>query len=62
MRAVMNPDVVCLKENDLAVDAMRVMCEKNLRQIPIIAEQGGVLVGLVTETDMMKLLKQVSGS
>lgn len=54
MRAVMNPNVASLKETDLVLDAMRLMREHNLRHVPVISEHGNELVGLVTETDVLK--------
>ena len=54
MRALMNLDVVYLKDNDLVLDAMRVMREKKVRHVPIVSKREGRLVGLVTETDILK--------
>ena len=54
MRALMNLDVVYLKDTDLVLDAMRVMREKKVRHLPIVSEQKGRLVGLVSETDILK--------
>lgn len=53
VRALMHLEPFTLRDNDLVLDAMNLMKDKQVRHIPIVAEDTGRLVGLITETDIL---------
>ena len=53
VRALMGLNPVVLADTDLVLDAMEKMKTGNLRHIPVVSKKEGVLVGLVTETDIL---------
>ncbi|MCP4717455.1 MAG: diguanylate cyclase [Deltaproteobacteria bacterium] len=49
---VMTPDPVCVQETTSLYDALLLSRSRNLRHLPVV-DQNGMLVGLVTQTDMV---------
>jgi acetoin utilization protein AcuB len=54
VRDVMTPHPATLTPVDLVLDAMRLMREKEIRHVPIVAGSPPTLAGLVTETDVLR--------
>lgn len=54
LTALMTSHPTLLKPTDLIMDAMKVIQEQHIRHIPIVSDADGRLVGLVTETDILK--------
>lgn len=54
LTALMTSRPTLLKPADLIMDAMKLIKEQHIRHIPIVSEDAGKLVGLVTETDILK--------
>jgi CBS domain-containing protein len=53
-RDIMSKDVVCLPDDADAATAAKVMLERGIKQIPIVAE--GRLAGIVSRRDLLRLL------
>ncbi|MBI3993964.1 MAG: CBS domain-containing protein [Candidatus Lambdaproteobacteria bacterium] len=54
LASVMTKPVRTLTPEALVMDAMQLIREHGVRHIPIVDENSGKLVGLVTETDLLK--------
>ena len=54
LTALMTTHPMLLKPTDLIMDAMKIIQEQHIRHIPIVSEDDGRLVGLVTETDILR--------
>jgi CBS domain-containing protein len=54
LTALMTSRPTLLKPTDLIMDAMKIIQEQRIRHIPIVSDGDGRLVGLVTETDILK--------
>lgn len=54
IKDVMNPDVVFCKPSDTVREAAKLLKEHNISGVPVI--DGGKLVGVVSEADLLKLL------
>ena len=55
VKDVMNSDVVSCKPDDEISSAAQLLKEHNISGLPVVAE--GKVVGIVTETDVLKLLE-----
>ncbi|HZD43546.1 MAG TPA: CBS domain-containing protein, partial [Methanomicrobiales archaeon] len=59
VKDVMTHEVVTLPPSAPLVDALRVMSTRNIGRIPVVKD--GVLVGIVTRTDIMRLMELREG-
>ena len=56
--AVMSRNVVVVHEDDRAIDAAVLVVERRISGLPVVADNQ-VLVGIITEKDLLKLLIEV---
>jgi CBS domain-containing protein len=54
IRKLMSYPLITLSQNASILDAMKLMYERNIRRVIIL--EGNTLIGIVTETDIFKLL------
>ncbi|MBI4081019.1 MAG: CBS domain-containing protein [Candidatus Lambdaproteobacteria bacterium] len=54
LRSVMTQVTYTLAPGDLVMDAMHLMQDKEIRHVPIVTGEERTLVGLVTETDVLR--------
>jgi CBS domain-containing protein len=52
MRAVMEPNVVCVRPEDTAEACMALMSEKRIRHLPVVSE--GRVLGVISIGDLMR--------
>ncbi|MFH1131508.1 MAG: CBS domain-containing protein [Pseudomonadota bacterium] len=55
VKDAMSPHLVTVKADDVAIDALKILVRKGVSGAPVIGE-GGQLVGLVTEFDLLLAL------
>ncbi|MDH7508205.1 MAG: CBS domain-containing protein [Methanomassiliicoccales archaeon] len=58
---VMSTPVITIKPDDKLSDAFKIMGERNIRHLPVVDDDGG-LVGYLTWKDMFKFVSQRLGS
>jgi len=51
---IMTKNVVCIKKDIPVVDAIRLMAKNNITGIPVV-EDDGILVGILSEQDVLRL-------
>jgi CBS domain-containing protein len=54
IRKLMSYPLITLSQNASVLDALKLMYEKNIRRVIIL--EGNTLIGIVTETDIFKLI------
>jgi acetoin utilization protein AcuB len=60
VKEVMSRDVITIHPDQTIVDAAQLMLEHRMSGIPVV-DSGGVLLGIITETDIFKVLVDLSG-
>jgi acetoin utilization protein AcuB len=57
---IMVKDVVTVEENDLVEEAARIMADRDIGCLPVM--KGGILTGIITETDLFRFFVKVFGA
>jgi acetoin utilization protein AcuB len=55
---VMTPNPITCLPTDTIAHVARVMTERKIDSLPVVEEVGGDLIGLITSTDLLELLKE----
>ncbi len=61
IKDIMTPDPITLNENDSVEKAAVIMLENRISGMPVVDKQGNV-VGLITQTDVFKVMISISGA
>ncbi len=61
VKDIMTPDPITLDENDSVEKAAVIMLENRISGMPVVNKQGEV-VGLITQTDVFKVMISISGA
>ena len=54
---IMGPEVATVRESEGLFEALRYMCDKGVRRMPVV-DSAGVLVGILTLDDLLSLLAE----
>ena len=60
VKDIMTPNVITLGESNAVEEAVDLMEDKNIKKLPIA--EGGKLVGIVTMTDLIRIMRQIEKS
>jgi CBS domain-containing protein len=58
---VMNPELICIREDASVAETVALMWKKGVRRLPVVNAAGG-LVGLIAADDLLQLLSEEMSS